>query len=214
MQRWTIIGLVLALIGPGAVALFAQAIATEPETLPPRALGLFLFIALTAAVIVIATQKENTRLIQLGFANSGWLSALWAVPLTLFFIYLYGPAIYAALLALNIGGFEGGLGTLHQLPTAYLIVAIAIVAAAEEWLYRGYAIERLEAITGSTWAAGALSLTAFVIVHLPLWGFAAALSTAVAGLIFTLLYIWRRDILMLIIAHVATDFVGIIGTLS
>jgi membrane protease YdiL (CAAX protease family) len=66
-------------------------------------------------------------------------------------------------------------------------VTIVIVAAGEEWLYRGYAIERLQAVIGNAWIAGGISLCLFTIAHIPLWGFGVALTTLVSGSIFTVL---------------------------
>lgn len=51
------------------------------------------------------------------------------------------------------------------------LVALGVVTAAvtEEVLFRGYAIERLEALTGRRWLAGTISLVFFVSVHLAAW---------------------------------------------
>ena len=65
-------------------------------------------------------------------------------------------------------------------------------------------------MTGKPWLAGLISLTAFTLVHLPLWGPGPALSIIVSGAIFTGLYLWRRDITLLITAHVLTDLYGIV----
>jgi uncharacterized protein len=89
-------------------------------------------------------------------------------------------------------------------------LAIVIVAAGEEWLYRGYAIERLEAVTGSAWTAGGISLALFAAAHLPLWGWGVALTTLVSGSIFTVLYIRYRDVAFLMLAHVLTDLYGLV----
>ena len=206
---WTAIGLLLALLGPGAVALLSQRLATDPETVAPRAVSLALFVALLLAVVLIARHGERLSLRALGFAGSSWLSLPLAVALAAFFVFLYGPAVQAALAALSLGGFDEGIARLRTLPRWYLVLAIVVVAAGEEWLYRAYAIERLEALTGNPFLAASLSLGAFVLVHLPFWGPGAALSTGVAGAILTGLYLWRRDILMLVLAHVATNLSGI-----
>ena len=79
-----------------------------------------------------------------------------------------------------------------------------------EWLYRAYAIERLEAVTGRTWFAASASLLAFVVAHLPVWGPGVALTTVVSGGILTALYLWRRDIAFLILAHILTDLYGLV----
>ena len=99
--------------------------------------------------------------------------------------------------------------TLGALPRWYLILTIVLVAAGEEWLYRGYAIERLEAVTGTPWLAGIVSLAAFAAAHLPVWGLGVSLTTVVSGGILTALYIRQRDVVFLILAHVATDLCGL-----
>ena len=107
--------------------------------------------------------------------------------------------------------FDAGLQSFSALPRWYLALAIVIVAAGEEWLYRGYAIERLEALTGDAWLAGAVSLIAFGLVHLPLWGVGVSLTTLVSGGIATALYIATRDISFLMLAHVLTDLYGFLA---
>lgn len=208
----TYLGIAVALIGPGAVALLSTAIASEPETLAPRALSLGLFVGLLVTVGLIAA-RERLGWRDVGFRRSGWLSPLWAVPVALFFIFIFGPAAFALLTNLDAGSFDTGMDQFRQLPRWYLALAIVIVSAGEEWLYRGYAIERLERLTGNAWVAGAMSLAAFALVHLPVWGPGPAATTLVSGGILTLLYIWRRDVLMLICAHVATDLWGLMRPL-
>ena len=102
--------------------------------------------------------------------------------------------------------------SLAALPSWYLALTIVIVAGGEEWLYRAYAVERLITLTGSGMAAACLSLLAFGLAHLPLWGIGASLTTLVSGALFTALYLWRRDISFLILAHVATDLYGLVLT--
>jgi hypothetical protein len=43
-----------------------------------------------------------------------------------------------------------------------------------------------------------------------MWGWAAAASTIVPTGIATVIYLWRQDILALIVAHIATALYGII----
>lgn len=206
----TVAGLALALIGPGAVAWVSAAMATRPEPVAPRALSLLLFVGLIALVVLLARAGDGLGLRELGFKQSGIKSVVLAVPLAAFFIVIFGPAAYAALAALKWGSFDTGIAALSELPRWYLALAIVVVAAGEEWLYRGYAMEQLERLTGSVWLAGAVSLAAFALVHLPMWGPGPAATTLVSGGVMTALYIWRRDVLMLMCAHVATDLWGLL----
>ncbi len=206
---WTLVALFLAMAGPLLVAMFSNQIATSPETLAPRAFSLLLFVLMLVAIVAIGTKRERLLLKDLGFRRSSWRSLIWAAPIVAFFVFVFGPTAYAALDALNLGSFDAGRQILETLPRWYLALAIIVVAGGEEWLYRGYVIERLERITGNVWIAGAVSLCAFAFAHLPLWGPGPALTTLASGAVLTLLYLWRRDVLMLMVAHVATDLTGL-----
>jgi membrane protease YdiL (CAAX protease family) len=136
-------------------------------------------------------------------------SVPFAIVLAAFFILVFGPIAARALLWFDAGSFEAGRRSLAALPRWYLCLVVVIVGAGEEWLYRGYAIERLQALTGEAWLAGMISLVAFGLVHLPVWGIGVSLTTLVSGGILTALYLWRRDISFLILAHIATDLYGL-----
>ena len=58
---------------------------------------------------------------------------------------------------------------------------VLVGPTAEEILYRGYAMDRIEALTGRIWLAGAISTIVFGLAHAPFWGLGPALTTAVAG---------------------------------
>jgi membrane protease YdiL (CAAX protease family) len=181
-----------------------------PSTLAVATPWLALFASLIAAVLAIATLGERVRPATLGFRGLSWLTLPIAGGLAGFFIFVFGPAAYWFLVTTHLGSFAGGESTLALLPKWFLILDIVIVAAGEEWLYRAYAIERLQAIVGRPWLAGLVSLGAFGLAHLPLWGPGVALTTLVSGGLFTAVYLWRRDITALILAHVATDLYGLV----
>ena len=203
------LGISLALVGPGVIALLSNWFATNPETLFPRAVFLVLFVTLVVGVVLLATRLEGSSWESLGFGTASGFSLLKAVPLTVFFIFAFGPAAYWFLSVMDMQGFESGIARLDQLPFGYLILSIIIVGASEEWLYRAYAIERLERLTGSTGIAVVVSLVIFALVHYPLWGAGPAVTTLVSGAILAGLYVYTRDIVMLMVAHVATDVYGI-----
>ena len=122
---------------------------------------------------------------------------------------MYGPIAAKFLAVWSNRGFASGITPFLSLPRWYLWLTIVVVAGGEEWLYRGYAIGRLEALTGSTAIAAAVSLGAFALAHLPLWGLSISMTMIVSGAIFTGLYIWSHDVLLLIVGHVLTDLYGI-----
>lgn len=204
------LGLVLALIGPGVVALLALPATGASFALPSSAIWLCVFIALFGAVATIATMGEGLSWADLGFRHTGRYTIPTSITLSLFFILVFGPLAYWVLARSGLGSFAAGQSALAALPLWYLCLTIIIVGAGEEWLYRGYAIERLEALTGNPWLAAGISLFAFALVHLPLWGSGVALTTVVSGGILTAVYLWRRDVMALILAHVATDLYGLV----
>lgn len=153
---------------------------------------------------------EGLKLGDLGFGRIGWLTLPLAIALAAFFILVFGPAAWWFLVKTHLPTFAGGQSTLTLLPKWFLILNVVIVSAGEEWLYRAYAIERLQALVCRPWLAGLIALAAFGLAHLPLWGPGVALTTLVSGGIFTVLYLWRRDISALILAHVLTDLYGLV----
>ena len=81
----------------------------------------------------------------------------------------------------------------------------------EETLYRGYGVERLAAITSRRWQGGAIAAVAFALAHIPAWGVGFALAVDLPfGLVITLFYLWKRDLLANIFAHSAGLVVGML----
>jgi membrane protease YdiL (CAAX protease family) len=205
-----LVGLGLALFGPLVLAALSERRSGGPARLGESLVGQALFAAIAAAVLWIAFAVEKLSPAELGFRPLRWQAVVWGGALAVFFIRGFGPAAYWAMQRLRLRGFERGLARLGALPFWYLTLAVVIGGTAEEILYRGYAIARIETLTGSQWLAAAIPLAVFALAHLPLWGPAPALSTLFAGAIFTLVYLWQRDLAPVVIAHVATDFVGIV----
>jgi membrane protease YdiL (CAAX protease family) len=81
---------------------------------------------------------------------------------------------------------------------------------AEEIIFRGYGIERLREITGSFSIAGIISCTVFALEHLGVWSWGHVIIAGFAGAILTLLYIWRRNLWVNMIAHFVPDAIGLL----
>ena len=91
----------------------------------------------------------------------------------------------------------------------YRATVLAIGVASEEFLYRGFGFARLEQAIGNKWIAGAIVSCLFAIAHIPLWGSALSSTTGFAFLAATGIYIWRRDIIAIIAAHLIADLIGL-----
>jgi membrane protease YdiL (CAAX protease family) len=76
---------------------------------------------------------------------------------------------------------------------------------AEEVGFRGYAIERIEELTGSKLLGASVPLIVNVLVHAPVWGFHGMLIKAPILLLLVALYLWRRNLPACALAHVLID---------
>ena len=86
------------------------------------------------------------------------------------------------------------------------LLLYARAGIAEEVFYRGYAIERIEALTGSRAMAAAVPLLIFAGSHFS-QGVAGLLITFTIGAIATAIYLWKRNLVILIAAHFMVDFI-------
>jgi len=81
---------------------------------------------------------------------------------------------------------------------------------AEEIIFRGYAIERIQGLAGNVTVAGILSCIIFALEHLGVWSWGHVVIAGFAGAMLTLLYIWRRNLWVNMIAHFVPDAVGLL----
>lgn len=94
-----------------------------------------------------------------------------------------------------------------QVPLWLLITTPIVAGITEEILYRGYAIERLTFLTGNRWLAAIIAGALFLLLHLS-WGGAQMIIVAFGTVIFVGLYLWRRDLPCVMLAHVLADLIG------
>jgi uncharacterized protein len=76
---------------------------------------------------------------------------------------------------------------------------------AEEVGFRGYAIERIEELTGSKVIGASLPFVVNVLVHAPVWGLYGMLAKALILLLLVALYLWRRSLPACVLAHILID---------
>jgi membrane protease YdiL (CAAX protease family) len=93
-----------------------------------------------------------------------------------------------------------------------LLALVALAAAiSEEIVFRSIVISHIEAATGSTRLAAAVSLATFAFAHLGGWGWSQVLFAAVPGVVLVTFFVWKRNLAVVIIAHFLTDLVGLLG---
>lgn len=133
----------------------------------------------------------------------GW-GVAGAVALIASFMLCY--ALILPLLGLEID--RGRTGAIVANPVWLQLVIFSVAAFVEEIIYRGYLIERAEELSGSAWLALAVSIGAFILVHAPGWAASQLVVVAFGAVIMGLLYLWKRDLPMVMLAHFLANAVG------
>jgi membrane protease YdiL (CAAX protease family) len=162
--------------------------------------GMWLVAALLFIIIRIGEGLSLTS-IGLSAARLG-KSILWGFLLGIACLLVAG-----GLVALT--GYTGGEAgkAFEKLPTWLLFLVVVRAGVVEELCYRGYAIERLNALGLPRGLAAAVPLIIFGFGH---WtgGWANIVIALVLGAILALFFIWRRDLVANMIGHWFVDFVG------
>ena len=99
---------------------------------------------------------------------------------------------------------------LLALPFVLRVILVITAGVFEETLYRGYAIERLAPLLRSRWAAAAVTLALFTLAHIPAVGLAHLAPVFIVSGFVTLLYLWRRDLVLNIVAHSTIDGISLL----
>jgi uncharacterized protein len=118
--------------------------------------------------------------------------------------FIYGVVFRVLHLQMNTGAMNKVLAA----PFWYRFMLVTRAAVAEEILFRGYPIERLEELIGSRLAAGTISWAAFTIAYLGGWGWPQLLVAGSGGIILTVVYLWRRNLPANIVTHWIADAAG------
>ena len=108
---------------------------------------------------------------------------------------MFGVGIAACLVVFPLVGLSYGSSSGPALPIGVSVLLYARAGIAEEVFYRGYAIERMEALTGNRAIAAVVPLLIFAGSHFS-QGLAGILITFVIGAIATSIYLWKRNLLI------------------
>ena len=110
----------------------------------------------------------------------------------------------------GLSGFGAGMDQVTTFPVWYRTVAVVGAGIGEEILFRGFSVTRLAMLTGRIWLAAVVTLIGFCALHLPLWGWGFALGGMVSGAGAMAFFLWRKDLLAMMIFHISTDALGIV----
>lgn len=203
-RRWTYAGLAVALFGiPAANLVFKLAGYTRADdnAIVVRELAI---LALVGFLLWIIRTGERLPLSSIGIRRQPIGPAiLWTVIAMIAFAAALFLCLGLLLPALGMTyGSQGG-------PAVSLAVTTLVVmraGIAEEIFYRGFAIERIEALTGSRALAALVPLVMFAGFHFS-QGMAGVIIAFFVGAAATAIYLWKRNLVILIAAHFTLDFV-------
>lgn len=203
----TAAGLFIALVVPVLPALAGWLLDREADLSTERVgWGLLVHWLIFATIVAWVVLIEHRNLASIGVRPIRW----WIVPLGVGVgtVILGVSGVLIGVLHLSSGSRLASYLLSLPLPTRVMLVITAGVW--EETAYRGYALERLASILGSRWLAGGITVLCFVFAHIPAVGLHHILPVLIVSILVTLLYLWRRDLVLNMVAHATIDAISIL----
>jgi len=137
-------------------------------------------------------------------------SILWAL---LTVVISFGLLAVLLFIFQQIGWKFGESKSLTKLSLWTTTLVVLRAGIVEELFFRGYCIERLKTLTNNNYIAAFGSLIPFALLHYS-QGIAGITMAFVLGLVLTGMYMWRRDLKSVMIAHFIIDFIpNVLGAL-
>jgi len=204
-------GLVIAW---GGTALLVSPLAHclgKPSQLALALVGQALFWALVAIVLAIVLCWEQQPLGSLWLKPFRWSSIGWGLLLVAVYYAMLFPWGEWVRQSASISGFGRGMNDVIKFPLWYRVVAVLGAGIGEEILFRGFSVTRIAMLTKNSWLAAIITLIGFAALHVPLWGWGFALGGLVNGIASMAFFLWRKDLLAMIVFHTSSDALGLIA---
>ncbi len=166
----------------------------------------FWAMALVAMIVVLCWERQSLQ--SIGFRHLAMKEGLLAMLLSIL-LFMLIPMLF--IFIKHVIGIRIKTMDMAAIFANYPIWLCALLAAragfAEEILYRGYMIERLNYLTGRIWLAALISLFVHTVLHLPFLGLGHTIGVVLplSGIL-TVLYVWKRNLTLNITVHFLTDF--------
>ena len=191
------------MLGLPVVTLSYRLLVVSTTAIMPLVLRELAIFALLGLLLWIVRRGEHLPLSSIGWRAGGIGRAL------LWGLLAFGLLVAATALALGLlhlfGLHYGGDHAALAPPLWVTGLVVLRAGIVEEVFYRGYAIERLQALTNRPTAA-VIAWLAFALSHYH-QGVAGILVAATLGAVLTLFYLWRRNLAANITGHVLIDFI-------
>lgn len=203
-RRWTLAGVGLAIGGPPALTAISPAVTGGTANLVLHVLLQLVFCGVAGLVLFIMFRHERLSWSSVGLRRPDWSTLLTAWLLLASGLLLQALVIDPLVAVWGREGVDEGIRQLAALPLWSRLFIGVTSGTVEELLYRGYAVERLAALTGRRTVGAGLATLGFALAHVPAWGLSFALIGDLPfGILMTAFYLWRRDLVANMLAHSA-----------
>ena len=162
----------------------------------------------TIALLAWIGLVEGRPFSSIGIRRPGWDTFGWALVMTLLLVASLMLSYAVIFPALHLEMNRAATKSITDLPLAWQIALFIRAGVTEEILFRGYPIERLLELTRSKWIAALVPGILFIGGHYVFWGPEQLIVVAFGTLILTSFYLWRRDLICCMIAHISADLIG------
>jgi uncharacterized protein len=204
----SLVALALALGGPPLYyqVLFPSIAEAWPDSLIPGGIGLgFMWLLAACAVGVVLVWQRQPRA-ALGLRPLSWRGV--AIGIGVGLVCGASQPLLAGV-AQRVFSDDGG-GTVTSItanaPAWLMLLVVLTSACTEEVLWRAMIIGQLQRLTGRVWPGAAVGLAAFVLQHVGGWSLAHVVGAVLPiGAVYTLVYVWRRNLPLVILIHFVTD---------
>ena len=166
-------------------------------------LGEVAFWLLLLVMILWIYVVEKRTITSIGWKKPTVKTIFGGIGLGLVFFILFG-FIMTAIQAIGLPLNQDVAELIASQPFPFLLLIALRAGVVEEVLYRGYAFERIFDLTKSKWLAALVPVIIFTLIHLP-WGVGHLVFVFFVGGLFMLLYISKRNLALIMIAHFTTD---------
>jgi membrane protease YdiL (CAAX protease family) len=204
ISPFTWLGLSISLLGFVALRLAFQALGASTSVTAGLWKELAVWI-MAAVLLVVVRFGERLPLRSIGLGVAPWRQSL------RYGCILTGLCGVTAWFVILFTGYGHGPGSaeFNKIPIWFETLVVIRSGIVEELFFRGYAIERLEAIGCGRVLSAAIPLAIFAATH---WtgGIPNVIVALVLGAVLTLFYLWRRDLAANMIGHGLSDFLGLV----
>lgn len=202
----TLGGLCIALLAPVLPPLVGSAAGWSEFSSTRLGWGVVVHWLIFAALVAWVMLLERRNLASIGVRPLRW----WTLPLGL----VAGAVILGVsgtlIATLHLSTDTRYAGYLLSQPWAIRLLLVVTAGVFEETAYRGYALERLIPVLGSKWLAAGVTVLCFAFAHIPAVGLSHVLPVLIISIPVTLLYLWRRDLVINMIAHATVDAISLL----